>query len=166
MAEVVRHYQDDGAVILSLDNLITATWFAEPTLGRLRALYHTTKSVKAKNPKGCAYAGLIIGGTPRFSAEVRNEAKRITAHVDHRDLAAAHIILIDGLIGSAVRGFLGATVLLGRPKEPTKVFSNISDAVRWLAPLLRVEGAPQWSIERLTSHLESARLPPDKYRVS
>ncbi len=152
-------FSDECLRVATVDNLEIATWFNAPELEHMRTIDRVYKGVRRRTTGGCAFANVIVEGVPRFSAEVREEAARQTADVDERDIATAHVILVDGMVGSAVRAFMSTTILIGRPPHPTKVFADIPSTVSWLAIHLGKNERYSWPEERLREVLQRAAAP-------
>jgi hypothetical protein len=152
-------FSDSCLRIATVDNLELASWFGPPEMDHMRALDRTFKQLKRRNEDGVAFVNVVVGGVPRFSQEVRDEAARQTAEIDPRDLATAHLVLVDGLVGSAVRAFMSTTMLIGRPPHPTKVFGDISSTARWLAIQLGRNARYTWSEDRVREALQKAAEP-------
>lgn len=130
-------------------NVHFVTWHDAPTADQMRAYGNTARSVHNQHPDGSGLINMVVTGTPRFSNEVRELAMTYTREGLH-SAGTAHVILVRGLLGSSVRAFLGTTVLLGRPPNPTKVFADIDSASRWMVTNLEARGSESWSAETLT----------------
>jgi hypothetical protein len=81
---------------------------------------------------------------------VRNETIRMMKQTELFNLGSAHVILVGGFTGTAVRAFMSTTILLSRPRRPNKVFGEPEAAAAWLAPLLARGGEP-WSRAKLAA---------------
>ncbi|MCB9598405.1 MAG: hypothetical protein H6719_37170 [Sandaracinaceae bacterium] len=84
---------------------------------------------------------LIVRGRPNFDPAVRAEVRRLTERGIHHG-GSAHVVLADGLVGAAARAFMSTSVLLGRPKNPTRVFGELDPAATWMAGQLGLAAAP------------------------
>lgn len=131
-------------------NLVVAAWREAPTVAQLRALERAGRSLEDQLPGKNVLLNLMISGTPNFSAEVREEAIRLSGVPDIFSLAAAHVILAQGLVGTAVRAFLSTVVLLSKPPTPTKIFGDKTPATTWLMEHLKASGEP-WSRDQILS---------------
>ena len=143
MIEGRIQYEDGTFRITIASNLLLATWFDAPTEGQMREFRRASVAMQKDHPKGTASANLVCDGTPRFHPGVRDEAARLMRERIHR-LGSAHVVLVDGLRGSATRAFLNTAILVGRPKAPSRVFAALPPAIDqlsvWLAP-----GPQRWS---------------------
>ncbi|MEC7519557.1 MAG: hypothetical protein VYE22_06825 [Myxococcota bacterium] len=146
-------YEDETNRHAVQGNVHFVVWWDAPTVEQMIEYGRCADSVALRNPGGSGLMNLVVDGMPRFSGEVREAAKTHTTKGLHT-VGAAHVILVGGLLGSAVRGFLGTTVLLGRPKNPTKVFGDLDSAARWMSGRLLDAGRVRWTEETL---LEAAR---------
>lgn len=153
-------YDDPTLRVAVIHNLTVAQWRDAPTLGQMRALDRIDVAKRRLVTGGVAFLNVIVEGVPRFTDEVREEAARQTAGRSGRDLAAAHLVLIGGLTGAAVRAFLSTVFLLGRPKFPTKVFSDVAECARWLAPLISEAGGRQWTSDQIVELVRAVREAP------
>lgn len=131
-----------------------AVWYDAPTLSDMRALLKAADSLRREYPGGTALLNVIKSGTPMFEQSVRLEAQRLTRE-GHFSLAVAHLVLVGGLAGAAVRAFLGTVTLVGRPKDPTRVFGAAGDALAWLADHA-ARGPEAWSRAELDGALSAA----------
>src|SRR5258706_14114320 len=132
--------------VVTCGNLFIAAWSDAPTAAQMKTVFRHAQALKQRHPLGTAMANLIVRGTPRFSSDVREEAAATTRAALH-NLGAADLVLVGGLAGAAVRAFLGTAILLGRAKNPTRVFSSADDASRWLAGQLPNGPVAGWTVE-------------------
>ncbi len=159
MADYEVEFSDRCLRIATVDNLELASWFDAPEMKHMEAIDRVYKRMKRRVKGGVGFVNVVVGGVPKFSAEVRDEAARQTADVDDRDIATAHIILVDGIVGSTVRAFMSTTMLIGRPPHPTKVFGDIPTAATWLAVRLAENEHYPWPEARLADVLRRAAQP-------
>ncbi|MBX3269867.1 MAG: hypothetical protein KF729_06380 [Sandaracinaceae bacterium] len=148
MADWHLVYEDETLREAYARNVHLVAWFDAPTADHMRQYGVGAQALHARYPRGSALVNLIVSGTPSFSNEVRELARQYTAEGLH-DAGAAHVILVGGLLGSAVRGFLGTMVLLGRPPNPTRVFAAIEPAAAWLTRNLAQTGPEPWDAAEL-----------------
>ncbi len=148
-------YEDAKSRQVVVRNMHLAGWFDAPNVDQMHEWGRQALAVKQRNPKGTGLMNLIVSGTPAFSAEVRAAVKDYTERAVH-DVGAAHIVLVRGLLASAVRGFLGTAMLLGRPKNPTKVFGELGPAATWMATNAQSLGAVRWDADALQAACQRA----------
>jgi hypothetical protein len=98
---------------------------------------------------------LVHSGTPNFTPEVTQETARIVRQEQFYDLGAANVLLVSGLGGVAARAFLSTALLVSRSPRPTRVFSNIPEAIDWSWAMLQ-NGAVKWAKEELSSLCDAA----------
>lgn len=150
----------DGTLRLGASrNLVVYVWHDAPTLPQLRECGRVSRAVARAHPEGTALLDLIVGGIPRFSEDVRAEAARVSNDPSVSSLGAADVVLVTGLAGAAVRGFLGTLTLLSRMPRPRKVFGDVASAAAWLAPRLRV-GGQAWTVPDVVAVAAEMRALP------
>jgi hypothetical protein len=150
MAELETVHTDSTLRIVTARNVQVNVWSNAPTLEQMRVFGRTGVAHARQHPRGTGLINLVVRGTPSFSEPVRAEAVKLVKDEGIFSLGGAHIILIGGLAGTAVRAFMNTAILLGRPRRPNKVFGEAETAVAWLAPLL-ARGAEPWSRAELAA---------------
>jgi hypothetical protein len=155
MAPLSIVHEDPTLRIAVVRNVLINVWRDAPNVEQMRAFGNAMRALHRARGGDGALINAVLGGTPRFSDGVRDEAVRLT-----RDTllprGVVHLILVEGLAGAAVRAFLSTIVLLGRSKVPTRVSSHPEDACAWLAPFVSV-GAERWTgAELLAAYREAA----------
>lgn len=143
-------YEDETSRQGYSRNLHVVVWYDAPTAEQMHEFGRRAEAIRERNPDGTGLMNLVVSGTPRFGADVREAAREHTERGIH-NIGAAHVILVEGLLASAVRGFLGTIVLLGRPKNPTKVFATIDDAARWMTGNCAKIGGQTWGADELAA---------------
>lgn len=141
--------------IFSARNVQVNVWADAPTVEQMRAFGRAGAAHARRHPGGAALLNLITSGTPSFSEAVRDETVRLMKLPDVYRLGAAHLVLLAGFKGTAVRAFLSTVMLLGRPPVPNKVFGDAESAAAWMMPLL-APGAEAWSPEEIVSLVKQA----------
>ena len=150
MAELETVHSDSTLRIVIARNLQVNVWSNAPTLEQMRVFGRTGVAQARQHPRGTGLINLVVRGTPSFSEAVRAEAVKLVKQEALFSLGGAHIILLGGLAGTAVRTFMNTAILLGRPRRPNKVFVEAEPATAWLAPLL-ARGAEPWSQAELAA---------------
>lgn len=148
-------HQDPTFAVVIDDRVVAAVWKDAPTLAQMRRLRAATDRHKKMFPDGGAFVNIVVSGTPSFSNEVRAEAAKQTSDNDTWGIATAHVVLVDGFAGIAVRSFFSTMTLLGRSKVPTKVFGDLDEATRWIASHLRLRD-PSCTPARVKEACEAA----------
>ncbi len=143
-------YEDATSRQVYVRNMHLAIWYDAPTVEQMYEWGRRAEAIRKRNPEGTGLMNLVVSGTPRFSSEVRQAVKDHTERGVH-NVGAAHVILVRGLLASAVRGFLGTAMLLGRPKNPTKVFADVAPAAEWMAGCAEATGAERWASDELNA---------------
>ena len=143
-------FENETARISVDRNVVVAAWFQEPRVPKeLREMERAGKKVSSKYKDGALF-NVIISGKPSFSEEVRNEVNRITSDDTLFTAATAHVILVEGFIGSAVRAFLATALMVSRTKTPNKTFGDVASAVKWVQG--RCEGWTEGDLATLVDH--------------
>lgn len=156
MAANLKVYEDGTLRLASHRNVMFAVWTDAPTLGQVRTLHRESEKFAASNGSGQALASMVLGGVPRFTEPVRDELVKMMKSSSTFTLGSAHLLLVSGMAGSAVRAFLSTAMLLARPSAPNRVFGTVADAVVWLHG--RLGGtASQWTVNELRAALEEAK---------
>jgi hypothetical protein len=115
-----------------------AGWFAAPRLEYMLMVERLSNTHRGE----LALANIIVAGKATFTEDVREAGIRMTRkHAFSR--GAAHLVLVDGLKGSAVKAFLSMVMLVGRAPAKTKVFSDTALASRFLAALVKTTEASE-----------------------
>lgn len=148
MAAVDIVFEDETSRQVYVRNIHIAVWYDAPTVDQMHEWGRRAEAIRARNPEGTGLMNLVVSGTPSFSSEVRQAVKDYTERGVH-NVGAAHVILVRGLLASAVRGFLGTAMLLGRPENPTKVFADLAPAASWMAGCAEETGVERWSGDQL-----------------
>ncbi len=129
-------FEDETCRQAYLGPIHIVAWFDAPTLEQMRAYGRHARSISERLPL-TGLMSVIVRGRPNFDAAVRSEARRLTERGLHA--STAHVIMATGLVGAAARAFVSTTVLLGRPKNPTRVFGALDPAAIWLGEAHHVE---------------------------
>jgi hypothetical protein len=130
--------------IVASRNIQVNVWLDAPTPEQVRVFSRIGAAHSRRHPRGAALINIMVSGTPSFSEEVRDGIVKLMKLPDMFRLGAAHVVLLDGLTGSAVRTFMSTVMLIGRPPIPNKVFGDAESAAAWLAPLL-TQGPEPWT---------------------
>ncbi len=105
-----------------LGALNVAWWRDAPTLEQMALL---TENIQREKP--FVFVNVVFGGTPRFSAPIRQSVKELCEDTRSRN-GLAHVVLMTGLGGSAVRMFLHGAAW-HCPDQV--VMSSLAEAVPW-----------------------------------
>jgi hypothetical protein len=152
MTELETLHEDAVLRIVSSRNVLVNVWSSAPTIAQVRAFARAGTAVTRRHPRGAGLINLALRGRASFSEEVREELVKLMKQGLFR-LGAAHIVLVGGFTGTAVRAFMSTMILLSRPAVPHKVFGDPKAAAAWLAPLL-TGGTEAWSAAEITGLLQ------------
>ena len=133
-------YEDESCRQAYLGPVHLVAWFDAPSVDQMRAYGRCAQGLSRRSGADgtTGLFNLIVRGRPRFDPEVRRQAKVLTERGVHAG-GTAHVVLATGLVGAAARAFMSTTVLLARPKNPTRVFGELEAAAGWLGDHLDVE---------------------------
>jgi hypothetical protein len=135
MAATVR-YADATLRIVTTRGLCVARWADSPAPQHFPEVVTAMQS--ALDGSGRAALLNVIdakGKLPRFNEEVRHAAGKMARAISPISVGTAHVLLMDGFSGAAVRMFLSTLTLLARASAPTTVHSTVSGGAAWLAGL-------------------------------
>lgn len=151
-------YEDATLRLTLARNVLIVTWYDAPTVEQMREFRRTSVAMQRDHEGGTAMMNLVCDGTPRFHPGVRDELVSLMREKIHR-LGAAHVVLVDGLRGSATRAFLTTGILLGRPRAPSRVFAEVEPAVDQMVAWLG-RGPVPWTVPELRAVVSRARQRP------
>jgi hypothetical protein len=129
------HHADEVLRIVIDRGLCVARWADAP------AAFHFPLVTAAIREAGreLGRAGLFNvidapGKMPRFSEPVRQAGARMARDITPLVAATAHVVLLDGFSGAAVRMFLSTLNLLARGGPIATVHATLEAGAEWLAP--------------------------------
>jgi hypothetical protein len=138
-------FENEVARITYDRNVAVTAWFDAPRAAlELREMEKVGKKISAQYKESTALFNVIVSGTPSFNDEVRKEVTRISADDTLYALGSAHVLLVEGFVGSAVRAFLSTALTLARAKTPNKVFADVDGAATWVKGQLE-KGPVVWT---------------------
>lgn len=149
-------HMDETMRMAHLGCVVAAVWLDAPTLPQMQTFASHSRRV-SKREDGSFLFNLVVDGTPSFDSRVREEANKLTLEGVNRR-GAAHVILVEGFRGAAVRAFLSSLLMINKPKTPTKVVGDVPSATGFACECLgggRVESDSrllarfiEWSVSR------------------
>ena len=151
--------EDDCAIIASARNVTFAGWRNAARAEHIREWHRVGRNVARQHRGTGACIDIIKRGTPIFAEDMRKEAEAMARDPNVFELGVAHVVLMPGLAGTAVRLFIGTIALVARPPAPTKTFGEIPDALDWLGPKLAKHG---WTRADLSAACEELALRLDR----
>ncbi len=133
--------ENERCVLGSVRNLGLLAWRNAPEVDDIRYLrsYARTLGQTYSGKAGCI--DIAFTGTPRFSEDLRTEVHGLATDPKVFPLGTAHVVMLGGLAGAAVRAFIATVTLVSRPPAPAKVFANLEEAGAWLLPKFGVNDA-------------------------
>jgi hypothetical protein len=139
-------YEDATMSLGACGSVVVVVFRDVPTVDHLERLFATIRSTKLRHKK-IGLLNVAVSGTPRFPSDVR---KRAAEHLG-RGLTdvQAHVVLVPGFAGTAIRSFVSTITLLGRTRTPSKVFSELGPASTWLVEVLEDRGGEPPAAEDL-----------------
>jgi hypothetical protein len=93
-------------------NVVVAAWRDAPSVAQLNAVERAGRVACVRYAGKTTLVNLILSGTPNFSGEVRAEVARMNGLTDLFPIAAAHVVLVPGIVGTTVRTFLYTSMFL------------------------------------------------------
>lgn len=156
MTANLKVHEDPTLRMVSHRNVMFTVWTDAPTLSQVRVFHRESEVFTRSHPSGQVLVNMVLGGVPLFTEPVRDELVKIMKQGTTYTLGTAHLILVGGMAGSAVRAFLSTAMLLARPKVPNRVFGTVADAAVWVHERLGGAGA-QWTVNELRDALEDAK---------
>lgn len=113
--------------ITTIPPLVLAAWHGPPDRASVAQLGAALRAVGTAS----GLLNVIVAGRPVFSNEGRDAVIGLVRDVAC-DFGVAHVVLMRGVPGAAVRLFLNGVLLVARPSSPTKVFDVVDPALAWL----------------------------------
>lgn len=144
-------YESPRARFAELRNVGIVVWRDAPDLADILA-WHRLGKTMAEEHGACACVDVVVTGRPRFTDDVRRASEALARDPRIFTLGFAHVVLVPGLAGSAVRAFIGTILLVARPPAPAKVVGDVPAAVDWLLPRL----GPAWSAAELRAGCDAS----------
>lgn len=139
-------YEDDVLVMARVDGLGLVGWRDAPRLEHIHQWHDLGRELARSHPGASACLDVVLRGTPRFTEEVRHASQALASDPRIFPNGFAHVVLVGGLPGSAVRAFINTVILVARPPVPAKVFGEVRSAAAWLHPRMRAHG---WTLGEL-----------------
>lgn len=121
----------DAVRITTMGPLVVAAWHGPPSRAAAEHLRGALLVASATHG-AIALLDLVVAGRPTFSEDARSAIVSLMREVacDH---GVAHVVLLRGIAGTAVRMFLNGALLLARPTSPSRAFDELEPALVWLA---------------------------------
>lgn len=113
-------------------NLALSVWTGAPSAGQIRTFHRHAERFSHNHSAGQLLCSIVLRGAPDFSQETRTELAKMVRDNKIFSLGSAHLILLGGLAGTAVRTFLNTVVLIAKPTAPLRVFAEKGAAVVWM----------------------------------
>jgi len=147
-------HEDKTFRLATWRNLTIATWYDAPNAQQVRRIRRSNENMAARYPDGIGFMNAIMGGSPRFGAEMRAEVEALLKESRTYSVGSVHVVEVRGLKGATVRAFLSTLTLIS--PVPTRVFGNIDDAADWMAPRLGFPGGDRIHPEDIQDFYEQA----------
>ena len=145
MSALVRTYEDETAIFGRVRNVALVGWREAPSVAAIRAWQRLGHTIGKDHPGAGACIDVIVRGTPRFGEDVRRAAEEMARDPKIFGRGIAHVTLIPGLAGTAVRAFIQTILLVARPATPTKVFADVRSATTWMTPRISDVTKQTWT---------------------
>lgn len=139
--KVSLRYEDAVLRVAIGEGLCLVRWADSPQPRHFSELLAAMRTASAQSGHAAMLSVVDAKGKlPRFTDEVRGAAQDMAKQSAPLGSGTAHVILVEGFTGAAVRMFVSTLNLLSRSQVPTSVHASIPQAAAWLA-----EHAPGWS---------------------
>ena len=86
----------------------------------------------ARYPDKSLSISIVFPTTYRAPPEQRDRMRQLIKHWEDRHLAAANVMLMDGLLGAMHRSIFTGILMPAPPPHPTKIFAELEPALPWL----------------------------------
>jgi len=123
---------DERCVMGNARNLGLVGWRSAPLADDMRRWRSFGHTLCRTYPEGSACIDLVVSGTPSFSSEMRKESEQFASDAKIFPNGIAHIVLLEGLAGTAARAFISTVLLVARTPTPSKSFADSRTAAPWL----------------------------------
>lgn len=143
-------FRHERVVFYGLDRVFVAVWNDAPELSQMLAMAEHGRAFESAHGPA-ALVNIAADGKPSFSDDVRRIAVELTRDATLFQLARAHVVLMTGFTGIAVRSFINTFLLLGKPPRPTRMLASIDDASAWLPAFLPTDS---WTPEALADAVQ------------
>lgn len=151
MSTLTTIHEDERVILARVRNVAFVGWRAEPQATHIREWHRLGKSIAREHPGAGACVDVVMGGTPRFPDDVRKASEELARDSKSFERGIAHVILMPGLAGTAVRTFIQTVLLVSRTAVPAKVVGDTRSASVWLGPRIADTG---WSDRALLTSIE------------
>lgn len=138
-------YRDERVGLYGEDRLFVAVWDNAPRLAHMEALAKYGRAFESEAGP-TALLNIAAAGHPEFPDDVRRIASDLTRDPTLFQVARAHVILMTGFAGVAVRAFINTFLLIGNPPKPTRMLSSVNAASEWLPQFVE---DPRWTAEEI-----------------
>ena len=117
-------------------NLALAHWYGAPAVHHFVEIGRLAIRQRRQHEGGVAFVTKISAARlPRLSLGMRRQLRPVLQQ-DHRDLASAHIIELEGVAGAAARRIVSFVMTLLGHEAPSGVFETVEDDATFLGPHL------------------------------
>ena len=129
-------HADDSLRIAIEDDLCVLRWTDTPDVATFEAITAVTHMATPQSPLTILSVADSSGKVVRLDNLHLAAAVRMSKALEPSTRAVAHVILMDGFVGSTVRMFVATLMHLRRLKHPSKVFGTRAEGQAWLAPFV------------------------------
>lgn len=127
-------HSDDKLRIALVSDVCVLRWFESPGVQQFDAVLRATQKPAERGRLALLNVADAHGKLPQLSTSEREAAKRMSVGLRYVTKAVAHVVLIDGFVGVAVRMIISTIVMARRSGSPNKIFHSFDEAQRWLTP--------------------------------
>jgi hypothetical protein len=90
-----------------------------------------------RNPGKLVELVVVFPSETVMTSEERQRMARLIKHWEKHRIASATVILAAGMLGAMHRSVLTGMLMIAPPPHPSKIFSNVGEAVTLLLPHVR-----------------------------
>jgi hypothetical protein len=129
--------RSEHVVIGLWHNCFVTVWRSSATLEAMRRVGEHHRQLDERFTGGLCALAVISVASVRMDAEIRAEATRLSENPGENMTAIAQVILGTGLGAATTRMIASGLMLVRKRKLPSKLFSDVASAARWLTPYLK-----------------------------
>jgi hypothetical protein len=156
------HFEEPEFTIATASNALVWSFRGEVTADRVRRSLAVHRDLARDHRKGFAVMTIIGEEVPlSMPSDARTLSTSITAEYQASYCGVCEVIEGSGFRSATARSITAGIRLVARTKFPARVFADVGEASRWLAPLMTAVSGPR-EIEALTAAAERVRRGPQK----
>jgi hypothetical protein len=124
----------DGLIVGLWGNVFLTLWRGGATVELLQRVRAHHLEADRKLPGGFCALAVMSGPMLHMSPDARAEAESLSKNPGRNLTAIAQVITGTGFAAAATRALASGLMLVRKGNVPTKIFSEVAPAARWLTP--------------------------------